>query len=226
MKHMKCIRAGILVFILCTFNLLSIFAEESSKTGKYPYNAVTSQKFNADVYGDPFGKFIEAPKGKENEASFIKDGKPGEYQYIGYTYEEDWFSNDKWFGKADSKGNVFDNGYTDIKWLKSNEAPDSWGKVEEHPNCEQLTKCIITAKFYDSDHVTDDYIDFMAATGLSNGLPNPKSYLKSAQKNNNGETVNLPRINGAMVIDRTLDDPNELFKMYGSHEAVNIIMGE
>jgi len=39
-------------------------------------------------------------------------------------------------------------GYTYIKWLESDEAPDSWGKVE-HPSCEQLTKYIITAKFYD-----------------------------------------------------------------------------
>ena len=64
----------------------------------------------------------------------------------------------------------------------------------------------------------------MAATGLSKGLPNPNDYNKSAQKKNN-KTVSLEQINGAMVIDRSLADPNYLLGMYGSQNAVDVIMG-
>ena len=89
-----------------------------------------------------------------------------------------------------------------------------WENIE--PGKQSSTGCITIS--------TRDYIDFMKASGLSKGLPNPKSYKKSDQKIK-GEPASLPQINGAMVIDRTLDDPSELIKMYRSKEAVDIIMG-
>jgi len=103
MKHMKCIRAGILVFILCTFNLLSIFAEESSKTGKYPYNAVTSQKFNADVYGDHSVSLQKPPRAKKTRPHLSRMASQGNTNTSGIHMRRTGFPTINGSGKRTAK---------------------------------------------------------------------------------------------------------------------------
>ena len=104
MKHMKCIRAGILVFILCTFNLLSIFAEESSKTGKYPYNAVTSQKFNADVYGDHSVSLQKPPRAKKTRPHLSRMASQGNTNTLGIHMRMSGLLTTSGLGKRAAKG--------------------------------------------------------------------------------------------------------------------------
>ena len=46
---------------------------------------------------------------------------------------------------------MFDSNYTSVNWLESNEAYRSWEKIGDNF---RLRDYIISAKFYDSDHVT------------------------------------------------------------------------
>ncbi len=73
----------------------------------------------------------------------------------------------------------------------------------------------------------NDYKKFMDVIGLNKGLPKPDSvYKKDQYIIGYDEPVDLPVITGAMVIDRTLADPEYLLEMYKTKEAVNLIMGK
>ena len=141
----------LIIFIIlfgCTFSSICLSKTGYSRFKLYSYNENVSGLYDTDVYGSPHGEFMV----DEREGKVSKDGKQGEYQYLGYNFEEKEFPNDRWFGKSSNRGKIFSKNYSDVEWIESNpEAFDSWEKINNDP---ELIEYMATAKFYDSDHIT------------------------------------------------------------------------
>jgi|GEM_PF-5183755 len=83
-----------LLFIILTIMFLTsnvicsglLLYREKSENGKYKLNVVTSMKYKTEVFGDPFGDFLEDA---EDGWMVNEQGVKGEYKYLGYNYEED-----------------------------------------------------------------------------------------------------------------------------------------
>lgn len=139
-------------YTICSFGSSEIYSFDSpknlySKCGTYVYNEKISEAYQVTVYGSPYGEFMESSAGRAT-----KNGKKGEYQFLGYSFEGIAITNDRWFTEASNKGKVFSKNYSDVEWVISNpEAVLSWQKINSDPN---LIKHITTSKFYDCDHVT------------------------------------------------------------------------
>lgn len=139
-------------YTICSFGSSEIYSFDSPKNlysefYTYVYNEKISEAYQVTVYGSPYGEFMESSAGRAT-----KNGKKGEYQFLGYNFEEKAITNDRWFTEASNKGKVFSKNYSDVEWVISNpEAVLSWQKINSDPN---LIKHITTSKFYDCDHVT------------------------------------------------------------------------
>ena len=139
-------------YTICSFGSSEIYSFDSPKNlysrfDTYVYNEKISEAYQVTVYGSPYGEFMESSAGRAT-----KNGKKGEYQFLGYNFEEKAITNDRWFTEASNKGKVFSKNYSDVEWVISNpEAVLSWKKINSDPN---LIKHITTSKFYDCDHVT------------------------------------------------------------------------
>ena len=139
-------------YTICSFGSSEIYSFDSPKNlysedETYVYNEKISEAYQVTVYGSPYGEFMESSAGRAT-----KNGKKGEYQFLGYNFEEKAITNDRWFTEASNKGKVFSKNYSDVEWVISNpEAVQSWTKINSDPN---LIKHITTSKFYDCDHVT------------------------------------------------------------------------
>lgn len=139
-------------YTICSFGSSEIYSFDSPKNlysefYTYVYNEKISEAYQVTVYGSPYGEFMESSAGRAT-----KNGKKGEYQFLGYNFEEKAITNDRWFTEASNKGKVFSKNYSDVEWVISNpEAVLSWKKINSDPN---LIKHITTSKFYDCDHVT------------------------------------------------------------------------
>lgn len=139
-------------YTICSFGSSEIYSFDSPKNlysefYTYVYNEKISEAYQVTVYGSPYGEFMESSAGRAT-----KNGKKGEYQFLGYSFEGIAITNDRWFTEASNKGKVFSKNYSDVEWVISNpEAVLSWQKINSDPN---LIKHITTSKFYDCDHVT------------------------------------------------------------------------
>lgn len=139
-------------YTICSFGSSEIYSFDSPKNlysefYTYVYNEKISEAYQVTVYGSPYGEFMESSAGRAT-----KNGKKGEYQFLGYNFEGIAITNDRWFTEASNKGKVFSKNYSDVEWVISNpEAVLSWKKINSDPN---LIKHITTSKFYDCDHVT------------------------------------------------------------------------
>lgn len=139
-------------YTICSFGSSEIYSFDSPKNlysefYTYVYNEKISEAYQVTVYGSPYGEFMESSAGRAT-----KNGKKGEYQFLGYSFEGIAITNDRWFTEASNKGKVFSKNYSDVEWVISNpEAVLSWQIINSDPN---LIKHITTSKFYDCDHVT------------------------------------------------------------------------
>ena len=102
----------LIIFIIlfgCTFSSICLSKTGYSRFKLYSYNENVSGLYDTDVYGSPHGEFMV----DEREGKVSKDGKQGEYQYLGYNFEEKEFPNDRWFGKSSNRGKIFSKNYSD-----------------------------------------------------------------------------------------------------------------
>ena len=142
----------------CCLSSGQLFRSESVK-GTYKLNIITSLLYKTEVFDDPFGDdslpdggFLVTPDGKlKNEK-----GQIGEYAYLGYNYDEEEITNDRYFSKLGRRGNVFDQDYSNVEWQEIPEAWNSWMDISQNS---ALFKYILTTNFYDDDHVTEGKTD-------------------------------------------------------------------
>lgn len=130
----------------------ALLFRDTSKS-ELPLEINISMRYKTEVYGEPFGDFLvdEEDGWMEN-----KQGQKGEYAYLGYNYDDEKITNDRYFSKLGRRGNVFDLNYTGIEWQDVSGALLSWENIIINP---PLRNYILTTNFYDDDHVTEGKAD-------------------------------------------------------------------
>jgi hypothetical protein len=132
-----------------------------SFSGKHMLNTRSLGKYYIAVYGIPStideNKFTNDLNGWDTYKN--ETGTSGEYQYLGYTLNEQPITNDRWFSSAELIGTVFNPNYDLAIWQN---ITDYQGRAV-YPKSEWDIKLvnspsdvnyIINAPFFDSDHVT------------------------------------------------------------------------
>ena len=152
-----------LIFILlCTTATAMYFESDStkylgnhslSKNGKYSLNTFVLGNYNVVSYGEPFGSWMKSDKGL-----MTKKGNPqekGEYQCLGYNFDEEPINNDRWFIDENRLGAVFNEDYSNvgIEWGKNKlEDQQKWNSfIFFYP---EIAHYMETTQFWDADHVT------------------------------------------------------------------------
>ena len=95
------------------------------------------------VYGLPTGDFYQRPDGKT-----YKNGKKGEYKYLGYSSSSFLITNDRFFsgGSPGSKFKSVDD-YKKVKWQTQEGAPATWNNLSN-----DQVKVLAERTFYDDDY--------------------------------------------------------------------------
>ncbi len=95
------------------------------------------------IYGLPTGDFYERSDGKT-----YKNGKEGEYKYLGYSGSSFLITNDRFFSGG-SPGTKFMSAedYKKVKWQTQEGAPSSWENLTQSQR-----KVIAERTFYDDDY--------------------------------------------------------------------------
>ncbi len=162
---MKRVVVSILVFLLFFSNISLSHAEyflheknkcgthaEESVKGKYKLNTYILERYNIVSYGEPFGLFMEAEWGKMTN----KDtGKKGEYQYLGYDFNEiTQLTNDRYFLNESSFGKLFNSTYSNVTWIRHDDPYNSikWGELKRTNR--EIIEYMETTQFWDADHVS------------------------------------------------------------------------
>lgn len=146
---MKIVKILLVVFTISTLFVTSTFAEgfqyrTYSKGDKHPLNTKISKLYNTEVYGDPHGDFMEYTQVNQN-------GQSGEYKYLGYNYDNNEITNDRYFPDIDKAGKIFDQNYTGVTWHELSNAEKSWKLIREDA---ELLNYMTTTNFCDADHIT------------------------------------------------------------------------
>lgn len=107
----------------------ALLFRDTSKS-ELPLEINISMRYKTEVYGEPFGDFLvdEEDGWMEN-----KQGQKGEYAYLGYNYDDEKITNDRYFSKLGRRGNVFDLNYTGIEWQDVSGALLSWENIIINP---------------------------------------------------------------------------------------------
>jgi len=153
MKKLSVFVLIILVFSNCFICSGQIY-HEKSKYDNYAINIYTSMKYKTEVFGNPFGDFLEDA---EDGWMVNEQGVKGEYKYLGYNYKEEKITNDRYFSKLGKRGKVFDKDYTNVEW--QDVLPDALMSWESIRNDNSLLMYILTTNFYDEDHPTKGITD-------------------------------------------------------------------
>ena len=119
---------SILILSIIIFSITTNFSlafRPYSKGDKYPLNIKLSMQHKTEIYGLPFGEFLVDQNGTmENE-----NKQKGEYKYLGYNYNNQPITNDRYFRSIERRGNVFDQNYSNVVWQDIPEAPKSWHRT-------------------------------------------------------------------------------------------------
>ena len=123
----KLFRAILVTIVIVTFTSINAsFAFRTySDKDMYPLNIKLSMQHKTEIYGLPFGEFLVDQNGTmENE-----NKQKGEYKYLGYNYNNQPITNDRYFRSIERRGNVFDQNYSNVVWRDIPEAPKSWHRT-------------------------------------------------------------------------------------------------
>lgn len=126
-----------------------IKGKELSSRKNHQLNTYILGEYNIESYGYPFGEWLPCLDGRmtKNNDSL----ETGEYQYLGYNFYEEVITNDRYFRKADHKGNLFDQNYSNTYWTPVEDAEASWIAYDPFP---QIRDYILKTPFWDSDHIS------------------------------------------------------------------------
>ena len=185
----------------------ALLFRDTSKS-ELPLEINISMRYKTEVYGEPFGDFLvdEEDGWMEN-----KQGQKGEYAYLGYNYDDEKITNDRYFSKLGRRGNVFDLNYTGIEWQDVSGALLSWENIIINP---PLRNYILTTNFYDDDHVTegkadtgfnllklfkipegsDDYSEIYRKAKVLTTPETGSGYIYLRYNNTNWNTIRIPAI--------------------------------
>ena len=117
-----------------------------------PLEFETSMLYKTEVFGKPFGREDLPGKGFHKcEDGLMKNekGEKGEYAYLGYNYYDQKITNDRYFRSIESRGNAFDQNYSNVEWQEIL----SWesGRNTKDP----VFNYILTTQFLRRDHQTE-----------------------------------------------------------------------
>jgi hypothetical protein len=150
----------LIIIILPSVSNISLGYRLSSDKGKYSLNIDISMMYRTEVFDKPFGREDLPDKGflvDDSGGMTNEKGQRGEYAYLGYNFENQEIPNDRYFRSIESRGNAFDQNYSNVEWQEIiPEAPNSWKQIERDS---VLLNYILTTNFYDEDHPTEGKSD-------------------------------------------------------------------
>ena len=129
-------------------NTISINTGEETKNEKGEWlNPFVYEDYDLIVYGLPTGDFYERPDGKT-----YKNGKKGEYKYLGYSSSSFLITNDRFFSGG-SPGSKFMSveDYKKVNWQTQSGASASWDNLTKDQR-----KAIAERNFCDDDYGGND----------------------------------------------------------------------
>lgn len=113
-------------------------------------NPYIYENYGLVVYGLPYGKFYKTSKGLTFDAS----GNQGEFQFLGYAYENFEITNDFWHNDSWNGTGKFTT-YHEVSYKDIPGAEASWKGLI--PAQEEY---LLNSKFYDDDYVIPGYTPF------------------------------------------------------------------
>ena len=128
--------------------------------GEKELNTYILREYDIIAYGRPFGSISDPDNLNigwlKKEGGLMTKGnestEKGEYKYLGYNFDDEPITNDRYFLGKDKTGKVFDLKYSGVTWLKVPGALVKWTDVElRRPTINQY---ILKSLFWDSDHIT------------------------------------------------------------------------
>lgn len=163
--------------------------EAASIGGKSILNEFVLLNYFMESFGDPSeiqnNHFMQEMNGWMTRTN--KSSEKGEYQYLGYTRENIFLTNDRWFSSPSHLGTTFRPDYSGVVWHDitsvqglSVDPARKW--TSYRMDFVELTKYILSAPFFDSDHPTkgESPTGFNLVSLLPDNQWMTKSYLLSA----------------------------------------------
>ena len=126
-------------------NTISINTGSETKNEKGDWlNPFVYEDYGLIVYGLPTGDFYE----RSEDGRTYKNGKKGEYKYLGYSSTSFLITNDRFFSGG-SPGSKFMSveDYKKVNWQTQEAAPDSWLSLSTDQR-----KALAERTFYDDDY--------------------------------------------------------------------------